>query len=637
MHPRIRLQALFVSAIPLAFLLLLLGLALAVQRDTLDASALAQRSAQIMAGGEDIMKTIGRANGAATVFAQTHDPQLIRRYANAAAQEQTELRNLRAVLAKQPAQQRVQGMKFADTAQAAMTLIGHYLFYLREGRLAEAAQLDRAPATRRLAAQLEVSFAAFTAGEQRLAIRHFNLIRGRIADFGLALILSCAAGFLLTLFVSARFGVSIVERLERLAENARRLASGQTASPIDGRDEIAQLDRVYREMTARIQQEHRISSTLQRVLLPQQLPQIPGVRVDTAYVPAAAHTEVGGDWYDVFALEDGRICLSVGDVAGHGLHAATVMGTARLAVRTASRIDPDLGAVLAHVNRLLCADHPEMLVTTFVAILDASDGNLEYAIAGHPAPIVASPDGSISFLDGHGFLLGADPAASFEVFRTTLDPGTGLVLYTDGIVEVRRDFLGGLEELCEAVRAQWMERDGNIAEGIQRRIFADVQPHDDSALLVVGMGIDGAGSSAQRRTWQFQARDSGAMHGVKAQLLEVLRERAGSGCDFPAVELIFGELIGNVARHTAGNAEVTLICCGSAAELEVRDRGKPFDPQPAPPDIFAEGGRGLLLVRASARSMRVDATENGNCVSVMLPVTLAESGRTPARGAALLG
>jgi serine phosphatase RsbU (regulator of sigma subunit)/anti-sigma regulatory factor (Ser/Thr protein kinase)/CHASE3 domain sensor protein len=627
MHPRIRLQVLFVSAIPLAFLLLLLALALAVQHDTLDASTQAQRSAQIMASGEDLMKAITAANVAVTQYAQSRDSQLLQQYAAAKADASRNLRDLRAALNGQPLPQRVQGLRFAQNAQDAMTIIGRFLFYEREGQTARATQIDRSPATRRLAAQLDPSFTAFTDGEQRLAIRHFNAIRGRIGAFGLALILSCGAGLLLTLFVSARFGVNIGHRLERLAENARRLASGKFAPAIEGHDEITQLDLVYREMTARIQQEHRISSTLQRVLLPQDLPQIPGVRVDTAYVPAAAHTEVGGDWYDVFTLADGRICLSVGDVAGNGLHAATVMGTVRLAMRTASRIDANPGAVLAHVNRLLCADHPDVLVTTFIAMLDPRNGDLRYAIAGHPSPILAAPDGSVTFLEGRGFLLGADPAAEFEVFRSRLMPGSGLVLYTDGIVEVRRDFIGGLEQLCDAVRSQWLERSDNIAEGIQRQVFADVQPHDDSALLVAGIGIDGAGGTAQRRTWMFHARNAAEMHRVKSELLEALHGLAHDDADFPAVELIFGELVGNVARHTEGHTEVTLICFGSAAELEVRDRGEAFEPRPAPPDVFAEGGRGLFLVGACARSIRVDRTSEGNCVSVTLPITLREGER----------
>lgn len=639
MRLRIRFQAILVSAIPLVFLLLLLALALFVQRSTYDASVRAQRTAAVIAQGDAVMKAVGQANAAALAYPQAHDPAMLQRYAAAVANERAQSARLRAIVSNQPLEQQVQSEALIRTTDAALALIGTYLNDMRMGRSAAASALDRSPATRRLVMRLDAAQQDFTAGQQRLAIEGFAATRARIESIGIALIVSCAAGFLLTLFVAARFGLTIARRLETLAENARRSASGRPAQAIHGRDEIAQLDRVYREMTARIQQEHHISSTLQRVLLPHELPDVPGVRIDTAYVPAAQHTEVGGDWYDVFAISPDRICIGVGDVAGHGLRAATVMGTARLAIRTAARIEDDPAALLARLNDVLCADHPGVLVSAFVGMLDTRTGELTYAIAGHPSPMICAGDGSVALLEGGGLILGADPQAQWDPLHARLAEGCGLLLYTDGIVEVQRDFISGLERLLEAAERECAQPSANIAEALQRRIFADQQPHDDSAVLYVGMTSVPQSESALRHTWVLDARDASAMHRVKAEVLDALRLRARPDADFAGVELIYGELIGNVARHTGGRAEVTLICCGGRAELEIADRGEPFDPHPEAPDVYAEGGRGLFLVRAIARGVRVARTDEGNCVSTVLPVDLHEGERTPSsqEAAALLG
>ena len=102
--------------------------------------------------------------------------------------------------------------------------------------------------------------------------------------------------------MTVRFGFSIVQRLQLLAESAQRLGSGAPSEPIEGDDEIAALDRVYHVMTHRIQREHAVASVLQKALLPHDLPAMPGLRIDAAYTPAARESEVGGNWYDVFAL-----------------------------------------------------------------------------------------------------------------------------------------------------------------------------------------------------------------------------------------------------------------------------------------------------------------------------------------------
>jgi anti-sigma regulatory factor (Ser/Thr protein kinase) len=300
------------------------------------------------------------------------------------------------------------------------------------------------------------------------------------------------------------------------------------------------------------------------------------------------------------------------------------MGTARLAIRTAARIESEPAAILHHANRVLCADEPNIVVTAFVGILDLTNGSFTYAVAGHPAPIHVTPGGAtLEFLHGDGLVLGVDPQTRFEQQEYRVSEGSGLVFYTDGIVEVQRDYFKGMEVFTDAVRAESRGTSDNIAEAIQRRVLTRTQPRDDCALLFLGVtALEAAPASKQPRTWTIDAREEGAARRLKRALLWHLGENANGASDFGAVELIVGELLGNVARHTDGEAKVTLVYNDGTATLHVSDTGAPFQPRDEMPDLYAEGGRGLSLVRSVSRDMKIDRVENGNRVSVVLPVWL---------------
>jgi serine phosphatase RsbU (regulator of sigma subunit)/anti-sigma regulatory factor (Ser/Thr protein kinase) len=532
------------------------------------------------------------------------------------------LSRLDAVVTGDPAQ-RKRASSIRSATEAGVQILKSYVAFYERGQKANARALVASNRTKRVSTQLQTVFNDFEDAQRSVTIARFNEVRPQVQRFVMALVLVSIAGIIIALFVSARFGLNIARRLRQLAENARLLAAGEPSQPITGGDEIAALDRVYHDMTLRIQREHRVASALQRVLLPQELPEIPGLRIDTAYVPAAKGAEVGGDWYDVFALSGRRVCISVGDVAGHGLRAASIMGTARLAIRTAARIEAEPAAILQHTNRVLCADEPNVVVTAFVGILDLSDGTLSYAIAGHPAPIHVRPGGPLEFLHGEGLVLGIDARTRFEQHLYRVHEGSGLVFYTDGIVEVQRDYLKGLEEFTDAVRAESRGTSENIAEAIQRRVLARRQPRDDCALMFLGVTALGpAPAERRRRTWTIDAREESAARRLKRALLWQLGEVASNESDLSAVELIVSELVGNVARHAPGHAEVTLVYNDGTAVLHVSDTGAPFQPRNGAPEVYAEGGRGLFLVRSFSRDMKVERIENGNRVSVVLPVSL---------------
>jgi phosphoserine phosphatase RsbU/P len=303
------------------------------------------------------------------------------------------------------------------------------------------------------------------------------------------------------------------------------------------------------------------------------------------------------------------------------------MGSMRQAIRIAARENSDPASVLRRVNRTLCADEQNCMVTAFFGVLDLADGRLRYAMAGHPPPLVVSPERDVQLLAGRGVALGINKRFDFTTLETQLELGSALVLYTDGMVEAEHDYEKGMATLEAAVRAEAFSVGGNIARQIQERAFSGVQPRDDSALLFIGITDLSAAQRAQRlQTWRLDAKDESAAHRVKRALLWHLGEFAAPASDFAAAEAIIGELISNVARHTPGDAEVTLECDVNEATLRVCDRGKAFrSTGEHAPDVLAEGGRGLFLVRALAQQFDVVHTSEGNRVSVVLPVAVATS------------
>lgn len=191
-------------------------------------------------------------------------------------------------------------------------------------------------------------------------------------------------------------------------------------------------------LSARQAEEHQISLWLQRALLPARLPDHPFVQVAAQYRAGSQHLEVGGDWYDAVALPDGRIALTVGDVMGHGLEAAAAMGQLRTAVAAlASRLAP--ADMLTELDAFLTRTQVSDLVTLCYATYDPATGTLEYASAGHPPMLIVSPSGIVTRLQDATSppLMHGSPWPRRQA-STRLEPGTLLLMYSDGLIE-RRD------------------------------------------------------------------------------------------------------------------------------------------------------------------------------------------------------
>jgi serine phosphatase RsbU (regulator of sigma subunit) len=181
-----------------------------------------------------------------------------------------------------------------------------------------------------------------------------------------------------------------------------------------------------------------VAETLQRGLLPVLL-EVPGLEVGARYLPSGPAGRVGGDWYDLIHVPDGRVVAAVGDVAGHGLHAASLMGQLATALRAYALQDPSPEAVIRALNRLLCHFARGEIATLVYALLDAEDETMTIACAGHPPPLLIRDDGAAELVeDGRGTLLGVSPGI-IETTTLAWSPGDALVLYTDGLVERRRE------------------------------------------------------------------------------------------------------------------------------------------------------------------------------------------------------
>ena len=237
---------------------------------------------------------------------------------------------------------------------------------------------------------------------------------------------------------------------------------------------------------ARLYTRERASAlALQRGLLPRRIPDVPGLELAYRYVPAETAAEVGGDWFDVITLGPGRCALIVGDVTGHDMRAASLMGQLRTATRTLAILDLTPAEVLTRLDRITAdlADE-ETSATCVYAVHDASTGAWDMARAGHPLPAVVRPGRKATFLDlPPGIPLGVG-GGQYETVRVRLPRESTLVLYTDGLIETRTaDLDAGLARLADALKMVSALPPGEACDSLLTALAPN--PADDIALLMV--------------------------------------------------------------------------------------------------------------------------------------------------------
>ena len=236
------------------------------------------------------------------------------------------------------------------------------------------------------------------------------------------------------------------------------------------------------------EREHAIAEELQRSLLPAELPTVDGVATAARYMPAGAGSQVGGDWYDVVVQPNGKLLLIIGDVAGRGVVAASRMGQLRSALRAYAFDGHGPGSVLERLNAFHIGLRQRGMATVALVSVDPVSGELRYAKAGHPPALIVDADGSTSWLDqAVGVPLGAIDDATYEEGTATLSPGSTLVLYTDGLVELRGELLDrGFERLERSTLTAPDDID-ELCDAVLKGTLADPDVDDDVTLLVLRM------------------------------------------------------------------------------------------------------------------------------------------------------
>ena len=362
------------------------------------------------------------------------------------------------------------------------------------------------------------------------------------------------------------------------------------------RDDMPFFQELARRVTPAIanaelyERERRVAKSFQEAALPAELPVCDGFQFDAIYEAGHADALVGGDWYDAFALQDGRIVLSIGDVAGSGLEAAVIMANVRQAIRGVAQVHADPDLMLEAADRALRSENPDRFVTAFVGVIDPLERTIAYQSAGHPPPLLCGRDGSCTELTSSGLPLGLrtddEPSTKFS----PLSEDTVLVLYTDGLIESTHDIGEGERRLREAVRAGSLDalrpaqrlHDAVLTEGSR----------DDVAILTVRIG-----SLAQPLRWTIDARDVAATGKARRGIVDALRAHGLHKASLASAELILAELVANVARYTPGEAELALEWNGTVPVLHALDRGPGFEfAAKLPQDLFSESGRGLFLI-----------------------------------------
>ncbi|NEE20211.1 SpoIIE family protein phosphatase [Streptomyces sp. SID7499] len=359
--------------------------------------------------------------------------------------------------------------------------------------------------------------------------------------------------------------------------------------------------------------------TLQRSLLPRRTAEHSAVDVACRYLPADGQAGVGGDWYDVIPLSGARVALVVGDVVGHGIHAAATMGRLRTAVRTLADIDLPPEELLTHLDDVVirlsaeASDDPEtetageIGATCLYAVYDPVDGRCSLARAGHLLPAVVSGDGTVDLLDlppGPPLGLGGLP---FEAAEVDLPEGSLLALYTDGLVEGRdRDVDAGLTLLRHALAQPSASLEAACDTVLQALVPTD-RPYDDVALLLARPRALG---DHQVAAWDVDA-DPVAVARARSNASERL---AAWGLEELAfmTELVVSELVTNAIRYGRPPVRLRLIRDRSLL-CEVSDAGS-TTPHLRRARTFDESGRGLFLVAQLAERWGTRHARQGKTV-----------------------
>lgn len=387
----------------------------------------------------------------------------------------------------------------------------------------------------------------------------------------------------------------------------RPLSKVEMRARVDSLLKARRLSLRLRDVSHAYQHERRVAQRFQKAALPRALPQIQGLSFSSFYRPGIDESQIGGDWYDALQLGDGRVMVSIGDVCGSGLDAAVAMANARQLLRGVAQIHDDPATMLDAADRAVRAENAAGMVTAFVGVFDPITSLLTYATAGHPRPLLRSPDGTIQELSATGAPLGVPFRVERTVECVEVPLGCVLVLYTDGLTEATRDMLDGEQRLRAAISDPEVLTAPNVALAIHDAVLSD-GARDDIAVMTMAH----VEHSDRLSHWSFDVNDPDMAYSVRQEFLRELERGGVTPDERYAAELVFSELIGNVVRFAPRWADITLDWNSGRPVLHVLDGGPGFRHAPKlPENLLSERGRGLFIVSRLASEFHVARRPSG--------------------------
>jgi serine phosphatase RsbU (regulator of sigma subunit)/anti-sigma regulatory factor (Ser/Thr protein kinase) len=354
-------------------------------------------------------------------------------------------------------------------------------------------------------------------------------------------------------------------------------------------------------LEAQLRHEHSVSMALQRSLLPKRLRHLVGVSVAARYLPA--REEVGGDWYDLIELPRGRVGLVIGDVVGHGIAAASLMGRLRTALHAYAIESHGPGRTLELLDRFVQSLNEPAMATAAYAVFDPYSSTVQYATAGHLPPVVTGPSGSHAIEVAPAPPLGAFPYGRCPVVEFSLATDEILFLYTDGLVERRGVPLSdGIEALVSAVEGATSPEEACGAA------VADLVPvmelRDDVAIVAL------QNSSVPAELHLRLPAEPKTLAQVRRILRRWLVDRGGSERDVAEVTIAVSEACANAIEHAYSPAPASfeLHACATNGDVTVavRDAGQWREPRGE-----EHRGRGLSIIAAAMDDVHVDRLDDG--------------------------
>jgi serine phosphatase RsbU (regulator of sigma subunit)/anti-sigma regulatory factor (Ser/Thr protein kinase) len=368
---------------------------------------------------------------------------------------------------------------------------------------------------------------------------------------------------------------------------------------------------------------------LQAAVVPD-TPSVEGLELAVTYVASDPKEPTGGDLWDWHVLPSGELHIAVVDVLGHGVAATKSALSVVHTLRSLSLDDTPLADLVGRAATLLGRQDPELVATVVVGRLEPRTGRLLVVSGGHPPALVVSSEGQVRQVAATGGAIGWPGGGSDGVAEVFLAPGDTVLLYTDGLVEARKDIVAGLDALAQELASVWAMPVEVMTDELVTRALAGAERRDDTLALVVrrrGAAVEPSAPVGLSGRWQI-APDRQAAQKLRRDAVRWLGDRGVAGGD---AALVIAELLNNAVRAARGLVLLDLSVALGRVEIAVTDDGPGLVelPDETPPSLDSETNRGLFLVRKLSHDVVLDPDSIGTTVRCWLPVAEGDVVQVP--------